>query len=89
MLLPQRGKPEAATGPDLVDAMPESQELLAQYGGTLARPSHERTRNGVTGDARSATPEMGREILAAASTRLAEIIAVLLREAKAAEAAAR
>lgn len=86
---PQRGKPDAATGPDLVDAMPESQALLAQYGGLLARPYHERTRNGVTGDARSATPEIGREILAAASTRLAEIIAVLLREAKAAEAAAR
>ena len=88
-VMPQRGKPESATGPDLVDAMPESQRLLAQYGGVLARPYHERTRNGVTGDARSATPEIGWEILHAASTRLAEIIAVLLREAKAAEAAAR
>ncbi|MEZ4562209.1 MAG: creatininase family protein [Thermomicrobiales bacterium] len=81
---PWRGKPDAATGPDLADAMPESQALLAQYGGLLARPYHERTRNGVTGDARSATPDIGREILAAASVRLAEIMAVLLREAKAA-----
>lgn len=88
-VMPQRGKPGAATAPDLVDAMPESQRLLAQYGGVLARPYHERTRNGVTGDARSATPEVGWEILHAASTRLAEIIAVLLREARAAEAAAR
>lgn len=88
-VMPQRGKPQAATGPDVVDAMPESQALLAQYGGILARPYHERTRNGVTGDARSATPEIGREILAAAGTRLAEIIAVLLREARAAEAAPR
>jgi creatinine amidohydrolase len=88
-VMPQRGKPEAATGPDIVDVMPESQALLARYGGILARPYHERTRNGVTGDARSATPEIGREILEAASTRLAEIIAVLLREAKAGEAAAR
>ena len=86
-VMPQRGKPETATGPDIVDAMPESRVLLAQYGGVLARPYHERTRNGVTGDARSATPEIGREILAAASARLAEIIAVLLREAQAAEGA--
>jgi creatinine amidohydrolase len=88
-VLPHRGKPEAATGPDIVDTMPESRVLLAQYGGILARPYHERTRNGLTGDARSATPEIGREILAAASTRLVEIIAVLLREARAAAAAAR
>jgi creatinine amidohydrolase len=84
----QRGKPEAATGPEIVDTMPESQRLLTQYGGTLARPYHERTRNGVTGDARFATPEIGQEILAAAGARLAEIIRVLLREAKVAGAAA-
>jgi creatinine amidohydrolase/Fe(II)-dependent formamide hydrolase-like protein len=71
-----------------VDTMPESQRLLTQYGGTLARPYHERTRNGVTGDARFATPEIGQEILAAAGARLAEIIGVLLREAKVAGAAA-
>lgn len=88
-VMPQRGKPDAATGPDIVDAMPESRVLLAQYGGILARPYHERTRNGVTGDARSATPEIGQEILAAASTRLAEIIAVLLREAQTTETSAR
>lgn len=85
-VMPQRGKPEAATEPAIVDVMPESQALLAQYGGTLARPYHERTRNGVTGDARSATPEIGQEILDAAGARLAEIIAVLLREAQAATA---
>ena len=87
-VMPQRGKPQAATGPDIVDAMPESQALLAQYGGILARPYHERTRNGVTGDARTATPELGQEILAAAGARLAEIIEVLLRESRAAEASA-
>ncbi len=85
-VMPQRGKPEAATGPDIVDDMPESRVLFTQYGGVLARPFHERTRNGVTGDARAATPEIGWEILHAASTRLAEIIAVLLRETRAAEA---
>jgi len=88
-VMPQRAKPEAATGPDIVDAMEESRVLLAQYGGTLARPYHERTRNGVTGDARFATPEMGQEILAAASIRLAEIIGVLLREARASKVSTR
>ncbi|MFT4039370.1 MAG: creatininase family protein [Thermomicrobiales bacterium] len=77
---PQRGKPEAATAPEIIDPMPESQRLLAAYGGLLARPYHERTRNGVTGDARSATPEIGLEILGAAGARLADIIETIVRE---------
>ena len=43
------------------------------------------TRNGVTGDAASATAEIGRQILDGAARRLAEIVETLLREAPAAE----
>lgn len=77
---PRLGKPDAFTGPDFVDRLPETQVLLRSYGGMLARPFEERTRNGVTGDASLATPEIGRQILAGAGARLAEIISVMLRE---------
>lgn len=80
---PQRARPEAAAAPDINDAMPASQRLLAAYDGLLARPYHERTRNGVTGDARPATPEIGRQILDAAGARLAVIIETVLRESNA------
>jgi creatinine amidohydrolase/Fe(II)-dependent formamide hydrolase-like protein len=63
----------------------ESAALLRAYGGSLARPYHEVTHNGATGDATSASPEIGRQILDGAARRLADIIEVVLREAHAAE----
>ena len=54
---------------------------MRAYGGSLARPYHEVTHNGATGDATSASPEIGRQILDGAAQRLAEIIEVVLREA--------
>lgn len=77
---PRLGKVEAFTGPDLTNAHAETAALLREYGGLLARPYDEVTRNGVTGDASPATPELGQRILEGAGRRLAEIIAVLLRE---------
>ena len=44
------------------------------------------TDNGATGDATSATAEIGQQILDGAARRLAELIAILLREAGEAEA---
>jgi creatinine amidohydrolase len=77
---PHRAKPHAFTGPELTGALAESAALLRAYGGALARPYHEVTRNGATGDATSATAEAGRQILDGAARRLAEIIRVLVRE---------
>lgn len=77
---PRLGKPDAFTGPEGADRHQETAALLRAYGGILARPFHERTRNGVTGDASLATPEIGRQILAGAGARLAEIITIMLRE---------
>ena len=82
---PHKGKPHAAAGPELTGIQAESAALLRAYGGLLARPYHEVTRNGVTGDASSAAPEIGRQILDGSARRLAEIVQVLLREAEAVE----
>jgi creatinine amidohydrolase len=76
-----KGKPHAFAGPDQTGAQAESAALLRAYGGILARPYHEVTRNGVTGDASSATAEVGQQILDGAARRLAEIVEVVLREA--------
>jgi creatinine amidohydrolase len=78
---PHRVKPEAFAPPRPTGAQAETARLLRAYGGVLARPYHEVTWNGVTGDASSATAEVGRQILDAAGQRLAEIITVLLSEA--------
>lgn len=77
---PRLAKPAAQTRPDLIGTQAETAVLLRGYGGTLARPYHEVTRNGATADATPATPALGREILADAAARLAEVITVLLRE---------
>lgn len=74
-------KPGSLAAADLTGAQAESAALLSAYGGALARPFHEITRNGATGDATLASPELGRQILDGAARRLAEIIDVLLREA--------
>jgi creatinine amidohydrolase len=71
---------EATTAPDFSGVQAESARLLGNYGGVLARRFEEVTRNGVTGDASAATPELGAQILAGAAQRLSEIIAVLVRE---------
>ncbi len=81
---PHLGKPHAAA-PDFTGAQAETAALLGAYGGTLARRFEELTRNGVTADATPATLELGQQILDGAAQRLAEIIAVLLREAGAAK----
>jgi creatinine amidohydrolase/Fe(II)-dependent formamide hydrolase-like protein len=53
--------------------------------GATKRRYDEVTHNGATGDATSASAEIGRQILDGAARRLAEIIEVLLREADAAD----
>jgi creatinine amidohydrolase len=78
---PHRAKADAFAGPDLTGIQTETAALLRAYGGVLARPYHEVTRNGVTGDASPATAELGQQILDGSARRLAEIVEVLLREA--------
>jgi creatinine amidohydrolase len=82
---PHRAKPSAFAAPRPTGVQVETAALLRAYGGTLARRYDEVTHNGATGDATSASPEIGRQILDGAARRLAEIIAVVLREADAAE----
>jgi len=85
---PHRAKPSAFAAPRPTGVQVETAALLRTYGGTLARRYDEVTHNGATGDATSATPEIGQQILDGAAGRLAEIIEVILREADAAEAQA-
>ena len=82
---PQRAKPSAFAAPQPTGVQTETAALLRAYGGSLARRYDEVTHNGATGDATSATAEIGRQILDGAARRLAEIIEVLLREADAAD----
>lgn len=77
---PFLGKMHDFTAPEHTGAQAETAALLAAYGGALARPYHEVTRNGVTGDASLATAELGQQILDGAARRLAKIIDVMLRE---------
>ena len=78
---PHLAKPHAFAPPELTGNQAETAALLRTYGGVLARRYDEVTRNGATGDASSATALAGQQILDGAAQRLAEIIAVLLREA--------
>jgi creatinine amidohydrolase len=82
---PHRAKPSAFAAPRPTGRQVETAALLRAYGGVLARRYDEVTLNGATGDATSATPEIGQQILDGAAQRLAEIIEVMLREADAAE----
>jgi creatinine amidohydrolase len=82
---PHRAKPAAFAAPQPTGRQVETAALLRAYGGSLARRYDEVTHNGATGDATSATPEVGRQILDGAAQRLVEIIKVVLREAEAAE----
>jgi creatinine amidohydrolase len=82
---PHRAKPHAFAEPELTGFQTETAALLRAYGGVLARPYHEVTHSGTTGDARPATVEVGQQILDASARQLAEIIGVLLREAGTAE----
>jgi creatinine amidohydrolase len=82
---PHRAKPSAFAAPQPTGVQVETAALLRAYGGSLARRYDEVTHNGATGDATSASAEIGRQILDGAAGRLAEIIEVLLREAVAAE----
>ena len=79
--------PTAFAPPRPTGVQVETAALLRAYGGSLARRYDEVTHNGVTGDATSASPKIGRQILDGAARRLAEIIEVMLREADAAEKA--
>jgi creatinine amidohydrolase len=83
---PHRAKPEAFAPPRPTGVQVETAVLLRAYGGALARRYDEVTHNGATGDATSATAEIGQQILDGAAQRLAEIIAVVLREADTADA---
>jgi creatinine amidohydrolase len=82
---PHRAKPSAFAAPQPTGLQVETAALLRAYGGSLARRYDEVTHNGATGDATSASAEVGRQILDGAARRLAEIIEVVLREADAAE----
>jgi creatinine amidohydrolase len=82
---PHRAKPSAFAAPRPTGRQVETAALLRAYGGVLARRYDEVTHNGATGDATSASAEIGQQILDGAAQRLAEIIDVLLREADAAE----
>jgi creatinine amidohydrolase len=82
---PHRAKPSAFAAPRPTGVQVETAALLRTYGGTIARRYDEVTHNGATGDATSASPEIGRQILDGAARRLADIIAVVLREADEAE----
>jgi creatinine amidohydrolase len=86
---PHRVKPRDFAPPQPTGRQAKTAELLRAYGGVLARPYHEVTHTGTTGDATTATVELGQQILDGAARRLAEIIAVLLREAADADAPAR
>ena len=82
---PHRAKPSAFAAPQATGRQVETAALLRAYGGVLARRYDEVTHNGATGDATSASAEIGQQILDGAAQRLAEIIEVMLREADAAE----
>jgi creatinine amidohydrolase/Fe(II)-dependent formamide hydrolase-like protein len=82
---PHRAKSSSFAAPQPTGVQVETAALLRSYGGSLARRYDEITHNGATGDATSATPKAGRQILDGAGRRLAEIIEVVLREANAAE----
>jgi creatinine amidohydrolase len=80
-----------AAAPGLADAsafgpaeptgeLAQSHALLRAAGGVLARPYHEVTRNGATGDSGPATAEIGRRIIDGAGRRLAEIAETLIAE---------
>jgi creatinine amidohydrolase len=79
---PHLARTHSAVAPDFSGIQAETARLFGAYGGILARRFEEITRNGVTGDASAATPELGEQILAGSAQRLAEIIDVLLREDK-------
>src|SRR4051812_10543000 len=83
---PHRAKPHAFAAPQVTGRQAESASLLRAYSGLLARSYDEVTVNGATGDATMATAEVGQAILDGAAQRLAEIIDVLIREARAVEA---
>lgn len=78
---PLLARPDAFAAPELTNAQTETAALLRAYGGLLARPFHDVTRNGTTGDAAPATMELGQQILDGAAERLAEIVTVILSEA--------
>ena len=78
---PHQARPDAFAPADSTGVQVETAALLRAYGGTLARPFSDATRNGVVGDPRAATPDVGRRLLDAAAARLAEVIEVILREA--------
>lgn len=78
-------KPDAFAPPQVTGRQAETAALLGRYGGTLARPYHEVTRNGTTAEAAPATAELGRQILAGAARRLAEVVEILLQEAATSE----
>jgi creatinine amidohydrolase len=80
-IAPHLVRPAAFGPPEVTGRQAETAALLRAYGGVLARPYHEVTRNGATGDATDATAEIGQRILAGAARRLAEIVEILLREA--------
>jgi creatinine amidohydrolase len=77
---PFLGKAHAFAAPEPAGQQAGTAALLGSYGGVLARPFHEITRNGVTGDATPATVELGQQILDGAARRLAEIVEVMVRE---------
>lgn len=75
---PGLAQPSVFGPAELTGNQARSNDLLRAAGGTLARPYHEVTRNGATGDSRPATAEIGRRIIDGAGRRLAEIAEALI-----------
>ncbi len=79
-VLPDLTRPERASTAQLTGTLAETAALLRAYGGTLAGPYAEVTRNGATGNSAAAWAEAGRKILAGAAERLAVIVETMVRE---------
>ncbi len=77
---PQLTRPLRARPAQLTGALVDTAGLLRAYGGTLARPYGDVTRNGATGDTTAASVDAGRTSLAGAAERLAAIIETMLGE---------
>lgn len=71
---PAAARPAAFAAPDLVADQTALAALLRGYGGVTGVPYDALTRNGATGDTRSATAEVGARMLDRAGARLAEVL---------------
>ena len=71
---PAAARPAAFAPPELVAAQAALAAQLRAYGSASGATYDELTRSGSTGDTRSATAELGEQILDRAAARLAEVL---------------